>query len=185
MQYIVTGGKRLEGKIRASGNKNSVFPCVAAALLTNEEVILENISNLRDTKVLIQILEKLGTKVNWDGSTLKLQTNQISHTTLPQDLMGKLRGSMVLVGAILARMGKVHFYHPGGDIIGQRSIEAHLEGFKALGANLKREDLKFSLNYGENSEREDCNIFLLESSVTATENLILTSVLGDKSLILK
>ncbi|OGE30277.1 UDP-N-acetylglucosamine 1-carboxyvinyltransferase [Candidatus Daviesbacteria bacterium RIFCSPHIGHO2_02_FULL_36_13] len=185
MQYIVTGGKRLEGKIRASGNKNSVFPCVAAALLTNEEVILENISNLRDTKVLIQILEKLGTKVNWDGSTLKLQTNQISHTTLPQDLMGKLRGSMVLVGAILARMGKVHFYHPGGDIIGQRSIETHLECFKNLGVSLKRDDIEFNLSFPDERNNGDCVIFLSESSVTACENIILAASLGKKKVIVK
>src|SRR5688572_28632821 len=120
MQYIVTGGKRLEGSIKTSGNKNSVFPCVAAALLTSDEVVLENISDLRDTKVLIQILEKLGTNVTREGSTLTLKTEHVNHTNLPKDLMGKLRGSMVLVGAVLARMGKVHFYHPGGDIIGQR-----------------------------------------------------------------
>ena len=158
---------------------------MAAALLTNEEVILENISNLRDTKVLIQILEKLGTKVNWDGSTLKLQTNQISHTTLPQDLMGKLRGSMVLVGAILARMGKVHFYHPGGDIIGQRSIETHLECFKNLGVSLKREDLEFHLSFPDERNNGDCVIFLSESSVTACENIILAASLGKKKVIVK
>lgn len=183
-KYIIKGGKKLEGKINISGNKNSVFPCVAASLLTDEEVILENISDLKDTKVLIQILKKLGVKVSKKNSTLKLKATKIRQTTLPRELMTKLRGSMVLVGAVLARMGKVHFYHPGGDVIGQRSIEAHLEGFKALGANLKREDLNFTLTY-DSTKKEDCSIFLSESSVTASENLILTAVLGEKSLTLK
>lgn len=183
-KYLIHGGKKLEGKITISGNKNSVFPCVAAALLTQEEVVLENISDLKDTQVLMEILKKLGVKVEKKGSTLTIQATEIRHTTLPRELMVKLRGSMVLVGAILGRSGKVHFYHPGGDVIGQRSIEAHLEGFKALGAALKREDLKFSLNFnGEN--KAECSIFLYESSVTATENLILAASLGEKTLTLK
>ena len=184
MRYIVNGGKKLQGSIRVSGNKNSVFPCVAAALLTEDEVILENISQLRDTEVLIQILKKLGVKVKKEKSQLIVQAQEIRHTSLPKDLMNKLRGSMVMVGALLGRLGKVHFYHPGGDIIGQRSIDTHLEGFKALGASLKREDLKFSLKFDVRSDK-DCTIFLLEASVTATENFILASVLGKRTVRLK
>ena len=184
MKYIIKGGKKLTGKILVSGNKNSVFPCVAASLLTEDEVILENISDIQDTEVLIATVKKIGVGITKAGSVLKIKATNIAHTTLSANLMGKLRGSMVLVGAVLARKGKVHFYHPGGDVIGQRSIEEHLNGFKALGANLKREDLQFSLNYdGEN--RGHCSIFLSESSVTATENFILASVLGSKMLTLK
>ncbi len=184
MKYTIVGGKTLSGKITISGNKNSVFPCVAAAILTEEEVILENISNVADTQVLIEILRKLGVKVVKEGTTLTLQAAQIRHTTLPRELMTKLRGSMVLVGSILARMGKVYFYHPGGDVIGQRSIGTHLEGFKALGADLKKEDLKFALKLNGTGPGE-YSIFLSEASVTATENLILASVLGEKTLTLK
>lgn len=185
MKYIIEGGEKLSGEIRVSGNKNSVFPCVAAALLTKEEVILENISDIRDCEVLIQILKKLGINVKKKGLNLAIKASKINHTTLPKDLMGKLRGSMVLVGALLGRMGKVYFYHPGGDIIGKRSIETHLNGFKALGASLKREDLKFTLSYQDGGSSKDCDIFLSESSVTATENLILTSVLGKRHIRLK
>lgn len=186
MRYIIEGGKKLSGSIRISGNKNSVFPCVAAALLTDEEVILENISDIKDTEVLIQILKKLGVKVQKIGQTLHIQASEIHRTSLPKDLMTKLRGSMVLVGAVLSRMGKVHFYHPGGDVIGQRSIETHLDGFKILGASLKREDLKFSLKFSdEKANKTDCSIFLPEASVTACENLILASSLGKRKVILK
>lgn len=183
MKYQIVGGKKLEGNIRVSGNKNSIFPCVSAALLTKDEVVLENISNIRDVEVLVEILKKLGVVVEKIGSTLHIRAKDIKTVNLPQSLMTKLRGSIVLVGAILARRGKVNFYHPGGDIIGQRSIGVHLDGLKKLGATLKKSDLKFSLQFMERVT--PVTIFLRESSVTATENLILSSVLGSRKVILK
>lgn len=185
MQYIIEGGKKLQGEVRISGNKNSVFPCIAAALLTNEEVILENISKLKDVEVLIEILKKLGVSVSAKEGTLVIKAQDIKQFSLPKDLMTKLRGSVVLVGAMLARKSKVIFYHPGGDIIGQRSIETHLEGFKALGAIFKRNNLKLTLLYSNNINTEKVSIFLPEASVTATENLILASVLVGKTVVLK
>lgn len=183
MKYIINGGKKLSGKIHILGNKNSVFPCVAAAILTTEEVILENVSHLRDTEVLIQILKKLGVSVIREKSMLRIQALEIKHTTLPKELMTKLRGSMVLVGAILARVGKVFFFHPGGDIIGKRSIETHLEALFAFGTAIKRDNLKYALNFDDKNGSVD--IFLKEASVTATENLILAASLGKKTLILR
>src|SRR3989344_888995 len=136
MKYQIIGGHRLDGEIRVSGNKNSIFPCVSAALLTEEEVVLENISNIRDVEILVEILKKLGVLVEREGSKLIIRAKDIKTVNLPQTLMTKLRGSIVLVGAILARKRKVNFYHPGGDIIGQRSIGVHLAGLKKLGATL-------------------------------------------------
>lgn len=185
MKYQIIGGKRLSGEIRISGNKNSVFPCVAAALLTRQEVILENIPDLSDTEVLVQILVKLGVKIKWEKSTLFIKADDIKVSSLPKNLMLKLRGSIVLVGALLGRLGRVSFYHPGGDIIGQRSINTHLEAFKMLGLVLKRDDLKFGLFFQEKKDESPCNIFLQESSVTACENLILCSVLGKRVITLK
>jgi len=184
MKYIINGGHRLEGKITISGNKNSVFPCVAAALLTEEEVILENISDLKDTKILIQILKKMGVKVDKQGAILKINAANIRHHTLPESLVTKLRGSVVLVGSILARLNKVRFPHPGGDIIGRRSIETHLDGFKALGAKVKRSNLSYLMSI-DNQQKKDVEIFFKEASVTATENLILASVLGSKTVVLR
>ncbi len=183
MQYKITGGKRLEGKIYVSGNKNSVFPCVAAALLTSDEVILENISDLKDTEILVKILNKLGISVEKSGSTLTIKAQDIKHFTLPEELMTKLRGSIVLVGALLSRISKVVFFHPGGDIIGRRSIDTHLEGFKKLGARVKKDNLKYSITL-EKSDKA-VNIFLHEASVTATENLVLASALGVGEVILR
>jgi UDP-N-acetylglucosamine 1-carboxyvinyltransferase len=186
MKYIIEGGKRLSGEIKVSGNKNSVFPCVAAALLTEEEVVLENISNLRDTAVLIQILKKLGVGVSFENNILKIKAKEIKQFSLPKDLMVKLRGSIVLVSAILSRKRKVNFYHPGGDIIGQRSIDTHIEGFKNLGASYKVNNGKLTLQFPDNDKTsKKYNIFLQEASVTAVENLIISSVLGKKDVTLK
>ena len=146
MRYIINGGRKLQGTIRVSGNKNSVFPCIGAALLTEDEVILENVSNLKDTEILMQILRKLGVAVEKNRSTLKIKASKLRYSSLPEGLMVKLRGSLVLVGALFGRLGKVTFYHPGGDIIGKRSIETHLAGFRALGTILKKSNLKYSLS---------------------------------------
>lgn len=174
----------MHGSIAVSGNKNSIFPCIAAALLTEEEVILENVSNLKDTEILLKILKKLGVAVKKNQSNIIIKASKIRHFSLPEDLMVRLRGSIVLVGAILGKIGKVNFYHPGGDVIGRRSIETHLEGFEALGAIIKKSDLKFSLYLPQNLSQE-CDIFLREASVTATENLILASVLGNRQVTLR
>lgn len=184
MKYTITGGKTLSGKLAISGNKNSVFPCIAAALLTGEEVILENISDLSDTKVLIQILKKLGVRVEKQDTTLSIQAGSIHHHTLPENLVTKLRGSIVLAGSILSRVGKVKFSHPGGDVIGRRSIETHLEGFKSLGAKIKKSNLNYLVTM-DNQQKKEVEIFFKEASVTATENLILASVLGSRNVILK
>ena len=184
MKFNITGGKSLSGKITISGNKNSVFPCVAAALLTDEEVVLENISDLRDTQVLIQILKKLGVNVEKSGTTLTIKASSIKQHTLPENLLTKLRGSVVLAGSLLARMNKVKFSHPGGDIIGRRSIDTHLEGFKALGAKVKKSNLNYLVTL-ENQPKRNIEIFFREASVTATENLILASALRPGTVILK
>src|SRR3989344_630264 len=183
MKYIITGGKKLEGEITVSGNKNAIFPCVAAALLTDDEVVLENVSDLSDSRVLIKILSSLGVEIKQTSSQLTINASSLKGSALPKDLMTKLRGSIVLVGALLGRLGKVKFYHPGGDIIGQRSINTHLEGFKSLGANYKKNDLEYSLNFRQN--RKNTKIFLAEASVTATENLILAAALGKGRVIIR
>jgi UDP-N-acetylglucosamine 1-carboxyvinyltransferase len=183
MRYKIIGGHKLEGKVQISGSKNSVFPCVAAALLTSETVILENVSHLKDPEVLIQILKQLGVSVEQEKSTLTIKASDIRKFSLPENLMVKLRGSIVLVGAILGRIGRVNFYHPGGDIIGRRSIETHLEGFKQLGVTIKKNNLKYSLMVTKKQENYD--IFLNEASVTATENLILISVVGNSRVTLR
>lgn len=181
MQYKIVGGNKLQGEIRVSGNKNSTFPCMAAALLTDEEVILENVPEISDVKVFKEILVSLGASVTQNGGAVTIKSGDLK-PDIPADLTKKLRGSIVLVGALLARLGEASFSYPGGDIIGQRSIDDHLEGFKALGANIKRSDMDFNIKM---ENRKNAEVFFLYSSVTGTENLILASVLGNSKVTLK
>ncbi len=173
MKYIINGGNKISGTIQISGNKNAVFPCVAAALLTKDEVILENIPDIRDTQVLIEILERIGVSVTRQDNRLIIQAQNISHE-LPKELIAKLRGSIVLVGAILARCKQVSFSHPGGDLIGKRGIEAHLEAFAKMGAKYTQDDLNYFIRFNPAKDLlKSKDIFLPERSVTATENIIL------------
>lgn len=183
MQYIISGGRQLNGEINLSGNKNSVFPCIAASLLTDQEVVLENIPHILDVKVLMQILDSIGVSNRLEDDRLIIRAEKLKEA-LPKDLMVRLRGSIVLVGAILARLGKASFYFPGGDIIGRRGIDVHLAGFNALGFFVKQKDLFFSI---KKTSKEIANVqfFHYITSVTATENLILASVLGEGQVILK
>lgn len=178
MKYIIEGGNRLRGAVRISGNKNSVFPCIAASLLTSDEVVLKNMPRITDSEVMIEILQQIGILVSQKGNnTLTIKVNELKNT-LPQDLVTKLRGSIVLVGAILARLGNVNFYHPGGDVIGRRSIDVHLEGFRKLGVSSEENGLQFILTSQKTLEKEE-KIFLKEASVTGTENIILYCALSD------
>lgn len=182
MKYIIKGKNQLHGRIKISGNKNSVFPCVAASLLTDKQVILENIPRIRDVEVLIEMLQFLGVDIKWIDHVLQIRAGKIKNI-LPKELMKKLRGSLVLVGALLGRTGEADFYFPGGDVIGRRGIDVHLTGFEALGYSLRKKDLRFILK--KSRKNGNVSFFQYIPSVTATENLLLASVLGDNTVILK
>lgn len=182
--YIIEGGVPLKGEVSISGNKNSVFPCIAAALLTNEEVVLENIPDIADVKVMIDILNSLGVVTGFENHNLTINANGITEHKIPEELSRKLRGSVVLVGALLSRFGKVEFSHPGGDIIGRRTIKPHLEGFEKLGFEVRVRDLSYSIKRNR-SLKDTVTFFLEEPSVTATENLILASVKSEGKTVLK
>lgn len=184
-KYIIEGGNKLKGKVTISGNKNSILPTLAACLLTEEEVILRNVPNILDVDIFLQIFQNLGAEVEVGDHVLKIKCKNIKKSAIPQDLANKLRASILLVGPLLARFKKVEFSHPGGDVIGKRSIETHLEGFKKLGYQFQIKDRLYKGKSNGFSKVTKKKIFLDEASVTATENLILTSVLSNVEVILK
>ena len=165
-KYVINGGNKLSGRIKVSGNKNSLFPCLSASLLTDEEVVLKNVPEIVDTQISLEILQALGVRVNWDKSShiITLQAKELTTSTLPKDLIQKLRGSIVFAGGMLGRLGKVDFYHPGGDVIGKRSIDVHLEGFRQLGFDYQKDDLYYSLK--KRGGIKDIEMFFEEASVT-------------------
>lgn len=184
-KYMIEGGVRLKGEVKISGNKNSVLPCMAACLLTDEEITLSNCPDIADVKVFTEILVGLGVEVTrLSANELKLKASNIAGDVLPKELTSRLRASVLLVGPLLGRLGKIEFYHPGGDIIGKRSIDTHLKGFKSLGYDFEREDKRY-LGKRTRHVNEATTIFLDEPSVTATENLVLAAVLGKGETVIK
>jgi UDP-N-acetylglucosamine 1-carboxyvinyltransferase len=186
MEYVIRGGKPLKGEIEISGNKNAVLPCIAAALLTEEEVILENVPGIVDVKVMTEILQELGVEVRKQDKTLTLNSKDLNNHVLPADLVAKLRASILLAGSLLTRLGKVTTRFPGGDLIGKRSIDVHLDGFKMLGAEVKKVDLNLEIRFkGGKRTMKDCYMFLEEASATATENILLASVIGKGEVVVR
>ena len=183
-QYIIQGGIKLKGKIKISGNKNAVLPCLAAALLTKEDVILRNVPKISDVDVFLDIFQSLGVKTVREDSFIKIKAEEITTSILPQDLVAKLRAAILLTGPLLARMGKVEFSHPGGDVIGKRSIEAHVKGLSDLGFVFENNDREYKgKRSGDNLKSR--KIFLNEASVTATENLLLAAALNPATTVLQ
>lgn len=189
-KYIIQGGYKLKGKVKIAGNKNSVFPTLAASLLTDEQVTLRNIPQILDTKTTLDILKILGSEINYSDSVITIRTKKIATSKLPSELMKKLRGAIVLVGSLLSRECKAQFVHPGGDVIGKRDIDIHIEGFNKLGFDYQIQDLEYKvfrkqLQLNNLNATEEKQFFLRLASVTATENLILASVLGNSKVTLK
>lgn len=171
--FIIQGGKKLSGEIEAYANKNSVLPILAATLLTQEPCIIHNVPQIRDVTFMAEILRFLGSEVSYvNEMTLRIKTNDIKSTELPKDLVRKIRASVLLLGALIPTTGKVSLYHPGGDVIGRRSIDTHLLAFQQMGVSVDKDDELYTLT---SSGLKNATIFLDEASVTATENILLAA----------
>jgi UDP-N-acetylglucosamine 1-carboxyvinyltransferase len=174
--YTVYGGSPLQGEITVSGNKNSALPCIAAALLTDEEVVLHNIPEIEDVQVMLAIAETLGVAVKRIGTyDYRLRTVSLSGT-VPPDLADKVRASILFAGPLLARTGEVELAPPGGDVIGLRRLDTHFAAFKALGAEARiLEDQTLHIDVAGRGKLTGSEIFLDEMSVTATENILMAA----------
>src|SRR5688572_27374973 len=125
---MVEGGRRLSGKLTVEGNKNSALPLIAACLLTDQECVLQNVPRIRDVDVLLQILRGLGATIDGDGtSTLRIQCAAVKSDRPDPQLVGKLRGSVLLLGPMLARLGSARLAQPGGDFPARRTISTHIQ----------------------------------------------------------
>ena len=173
-KLVVHGGRRLEGRVRPSGNKNEALPCVAAALLTDEPVILHNVPNIRDVRALLELAADLGAKVeDIDRYSVRIDAASLDKHALQEDLGRRLRASILLAGPVLARCGKVAFPPPGGDVIGRRRLDTHFLGFQELGAEV---DVRPEGYVVSAKALNGAEIFLDEASVTGTENLLMAAV---------
>src|SRR6187431_2593584 len=167
IQYIVEGGHRLAGTIEPSGNKNAALPIIAAALLTDQPVTLENVPRIRDTETLVELIRSVGASAEWkDRNTLVIHAKEIRAADLDPELCARIRASILLAWPLLARCGEVALPAPGGDVIGRRRMDTHFLAFEQLGAEYSLTD-----RYEFRATRlKGADVFLDEPSVTGTEN---------------
>lgn len=174
--YIIKGGEKLEGIVKISGSKNAALPILAATVLNVGKTTLYNVPNIQDTQMMFKILETLGGKVEKKNNKIIIDTSKINKFEIPEELMHKMRSSVILAGALLGRYQKAIFSYPGGCDIGSRPIDLHLRSFEKLGINVVQ-------NYGNiicDAEKiKGEKIDLDFPSVGATENAILASVLAE------
>ena len=176
-RFLVEGGRRLEGTIRPGGNKNAALPILAACLLTDQPVTLRNLPDIQDVRVMLQILERLGTSVErLEKNVVKLHTKGKCSPTPDAELSKKIRASILLAGPLLARCGEVTVAKPGGDAIGRRRVDTHLLALEALGAQIEVSATAYQMSARELVGKK---MFLDEASVTATENAVMAAVLAE------
>ena len=180
--FKIKGGKKLHGKITPQGAKNEALQILSAVLLTSEKVLVSNIPDIIDVNKLIEILIDLGVKVeNVGKGSYSFQADQINLDYLSSDDFrdkgGRLRGSIMIVGPLLARFGKAAIPRPGGDKIGRRRLDTHFIGFEKLGAEFNYDDKNgfFQINA---KELKGTSMLLEEASVTGTANIVMAACLA-------
>ena len=174
-RIIIEGNKKLSGKIKIGGAKNSVVALIPAAILANDIVKISNVPNISDKDALVEILKLLNVKVEKQTGIIEIDSKNIKNCVISEDLSSKLRASYYFMGALLARFKKVEMYFPGGCNIGSRPIDLHLKGFEALGATIKKEDSKYLI---EAKELKGADIFLDFASVGATINIMIAATMA-------
>ena len=172
-KLVIQGGNPLSGTIHISGAKNSAVALVPASLLSDEEVVIDQIPNITDIDALDEILIYLGATIKKEGSTMTIHSEKIQNKEIPEEISKKLRASYYFMGALLGKYKKVEMYFPGGCAIGKRPIDQHLKAFEALGATIQIEGNKYKI---EADKLIGNDIYLDCASVGATMNAMLASV---------
>ncbi len=174
-QFVIEGGYPLNGEVRPSGNKNAALPLLAACLLTDEPLTLHNVPRIGDIETQLELLADLGVDIAWqDAHTVTLQARTLRSSTPNPALFQRTRGSVTLIGPMLARAGRIDLPSPGGDKIGRRRIDTHLLALEELGAQIAHNG-DFTLRA---AGLRGADILLDEASVTATENAVMAAALA-------
>jgi UDP-N-acetylglucosamine 1-carboxyvinyltransferase len=175
-KFVIKGGVPLSGELTVAGNKNAALPILAACLLTEEELMLHRVPRIRDTEAQLALLEQLGVEVAWIAdNSVRLCAASVSEVSVDEELSKQIRASFLLAGPLLARFGEARMPPPGGDFIGRRRLDAHLDAFADLGARVDGD------RWIELSAPADglcpCAIFMDEPSVMGTENALMAAAL--------
>jgi UDP-N-acetylglucosamine 1-carboxyvinyltransferase len=172
-KYLIEGGFPVKGRIRASGNKNSALPCIAATVMAGSPVVLRNVPDIEDVQVMLDVLRYLGASVEAAGpNAWRIDSRALYRSDVPPEEARKVRASILFAGPLLARFGKVELPPPGGDVIGRRRIDTHVLALEELGARI---EIDGAFRFVADA-LVGADIFLDEASVTGTENAIMAAV---------
>jgi len=184
MEKLIIEGKRpLFGTVRISGAKNAALPLIAATLLTDGVHTLTNVPDLRDTRTILRLLESLGITWERQGATLKIDSTNVTYSEASYDLVKTMRASVLVLGPLLARLGKAKVSLPGGCAIGARPINFHIKGFEQLGVTCRLEQGYVDAEI--DGRMRGCTIYFDIPSVTGTENLLMAATLAQGTTIIK
>jgi UDP-N-acetylglucosamine 1-carboxyvinyltransferase len=175
-RLFVTGGARLAGSIRIAGAKNSALKLMAAALLAEGRSVLRNVPRIQDCTTMGDVLEHLGVGVAWTDDGVVVDATHLSSVEAPYELVRRMRASIVVLGPLLARVGEARVAMPGGDNIGSRPIDLHLDGLRRMGAEI---DAEHGFLVARADGLTGASITLDYPSVGATENLLMAAVTAD------
>ncbi len=179
---LIEGGTRVKGKVKISGNKNAVLPMIAACLLTDEEVILNNVPDIVDLRVMLEIAAEIGIESTFADNRLSLRAKDVRTTSLSRESCSRVRTSILFAGPLAVRAGSAELWPPGGDVIGRRRLDGHFYGLNALGIKVDCHDTyKFTCPKRPRGRE----LFLDEASVTATEQIMMSAVLADGETIIR
>lgn len=180
--YVIEGGRKLTGEVDISGSKNASLPIIAATLLNKGITKLYNVPNIHDVQIMLKILKVLGCKIKKSSGKIVIDSRKINKKEIPEELMNQMRSSVILAGALISRNKEVVFSYPGGCDIGARPIDLHLEGFRKIGIDIEEKSGYIKCNCDNIIGSE---ITLDFPSVGATENIMLASVYGEGTTIIK
>jgi len=180
--FLIEGSRPLRGSIRVAGNKNGALPILAATLIADGPVALENVPRIRDVDTMLDLLSDLGADASWTGQNeVRVDARGASKSTPDERLCSRIRASFLLAGPLVARFGRATMPPPGGDVIGRRRLDPHMHAFHELGAEM---DLGGRLYEIEATKLHGASVFLDEASVMATENTVMAAVLAKGETIL-
>ncbi|MBI2634195.1 UDP-N-acetylglucosamine 1-carboxyvinyltransferase [Candidatus Peregrinibacteria bacterium] len=174
-KFIVNGGGKLAGNVTVSGSKNAALPILCAAMLTDEKSVLMNVPDIEDVHSMIRILEEFGAEIKFEKNTVTINPAKLKAHRPNEKLIKKMRASILILGALLPRLGEIKMAFPGGCVLGKRSVWAHAHAFKKLGCKIMDEKNGLHLQC---KKLRGAKIILPELSVTATENAIMAAVLA-------
>ncbi len=182
-QYAIKGGNPLVGEVEIGGAKNAALAILAAAIMTDETVLIENVPDVRDTNVMMQAMESIGVVINRiDRHTVKVNASQVHDLVIEDDYIKKIRASYYLLGALLGKYSKAEVALPGGCNIGLRPIDQHIKGFRALGANVR---IEHGLIITETDKLKGNHIYMDVVTVGATMNVMMAAVMAEGQTVIE